>query len=334
MEPVPPPAVPLEPVRELRPVANLELKAALLLIFSVALIACAALYLMYARGAFEATQTLVLVAEDSEGVVPGMDLTFAGFPIGRVRRIELSDEGNARIVVDVPTKDAHWLRSSSVFTLTRSLVGGTNIRAFSGVLKDPPLPDGAVRTVLRGDASTEITRLVASAKEMVDNLSALTAKDSAIYASLANVQDLTERLKGPGGALGVMMGNEADTKKLLGTLDRANRLLDTGNGVLTRTDGLLLKADTQLFGNGGVVPEARTTVSQLNALLGEARTSLQKVDAVLKDVQAVSSSAKEATADLGALRAEVDASLRKVDGLLDEINRKWPFKRETEVKLP
>ena len=62
------------------------------------------LYLLYARGAFEPTQTLVLTADDSEGVVVGMDMTFSGFPIGRVRRIELAEIGNARIVVDVPRK--------------------------------------------------------------------------------------------------------------------------------------------------------------------------------------------------------------------------------------
>ena len=81
-----------------------------------------------------------------------MDMTFSGFPIGRVRRIELADEGNARIIVDVPRKDAHWLRQSSVFTLVRGIVGGTNIRAYTGMLQDDLLPDGAVRPVLRGDA--------------------------------------------------------------------------------------------------------------------------------------------------------------------------------------
>ena len=37
---------------------------------------------------------------------------------------------------------------------------------------------------------------------------------------------------------------------------------------------------------------------------------------------------------LDVLRGEVESSLRKVDGLVNEINRKWPFKRETELKLP
>jgi phospholipid/cholesterol/gamma-HCH transport system substrate-binding protein len=114
------------------PVKHLELKAALLLGFMLVLVTASVLYLMYARGAFEQTQRLVLMADNSEGVAVGMDMTFAGFPIGRVRRIELAEDGRARILVDVPNKDARWLRQSSVFTLERGLVGGTRIRAFSG----------------------------------------------------------------------------------------------------------------------------------------------------------------------------------------------------------
>ncbi len=117
-------------------IAHLELKAALLLALLLALVCGAVAYLMYARGAFEPTQQLVLLADDAEGVAVGVDLTFAGFPIGRVRRIELATDGHARIVIDVPKKDAHWLRESSVFTLVRSLLGSINIRAYSAV--QPP----------------------------------------------------------------------------------------------------------------------------------------------------------------------------------------------------
>src|SRR4051812_48985871 len=99
------------------PTAHIEFKAILLLVLMTALVCAFALYVMYARGVFEATQRLVLVADNSEGVIVGMDLTFSGFPIGRVQRIELSKDGKARILIDVPLKDANWLRSSSVFTM-------------------------------------------------------------------------------------------------------------------------------------------------------------------------------------------------------------------------
>ena len=304
---------------------NLELKAALLLGLFVALVAATVLYLLYARGSFEATQRLVLVADDSEGVRVGMDMTFSGFPIGRVRRIELGPDGSARIVIDVPRKDARWLRESSVFTLARSLVGGASLKAYSGVLDDPPLADGAERRVLVGDATAELPRLVSDARELIQNLTRLTAADSSLALSLANVQGITERASGPRGASGLLMG-DADAKKIGVALDRVNTLL-------ARIDGMAVKADAQVLGPGGLVNEGRASVVQLNALLGDARETLKKVDAVLVEAQAVAGNVRGATKDLDALRVEVDATMRKVDQLVDEVNRKWPFRRDTELQL-
>jgi len=309
------------------PVAHLELKVAMLLLLMLLLVGGSVVYVMYARGAFEATQQLVLVADDSEGVKVGMDMTFSGFPIGRVQRIELDPEGNARIIIDVPQRDAHWLRESSVFTLVHGMLGNTNIRAFSGILTDPPLPDGAVRKALVGDATAEIPRLVSAARDLVQNLTALSAPDSPLNASLANLQATTEKLKGPRGALGVLLGNEKDAGKLLAALDHTNTLL-------ARVDGVVAKADSQVFGADGVMSETHAAIVQLNAMLGEARETLKRVDAVLQEAQGTASNVRVATTDLGALRAEVEVSLRKVEHLVDEVNRKWPFARDTELKLP
>jgi len=313
---------------------HLEFKAVLLLGFMLALIVAAALYVMYARGLFESNQKLVLISEDSEGVVVGMNMTFSGFPIGRVRRIELDADGKARIVVDVASKDAHWLRQSSVFTVVRGLVGGTNIRAYTGVLTDKLLEDGAVRTVLQGDAGAEVPKLIAAAKDLLESVSTLVSKQGALGASFGNLQTLTAKINGPGGALTVLLGGEAEAKKFVTTLDRANALMVTVNGLAAKVDGLAAKADTQVFGDKGVLPETRATVVQLNALLGDARNSLKKVDAVLIEAQAVGANVKAGTSDLSVLRGEVESSLRKVDGLVNDINRKWPFARDTEVKLP
>jgi phospholipid/cholesterol/gamma-HCH transport system substrate-binding protein len=309
------------------PVRHLALKARLLLLFTVLLIAASVGYLLHARGVFESTQLLVLTTDDSEGVSVGMDMTFSGFPIGRVRRVELSPTGDVRILIDVAKKDAHWLRTGSVFTLVRGLVGGTTIKAFTGVLTDPLLADGAERPVLRGDATAELPRVISSAREVLENLTAITAQDTALRNTMANVQTVTDKLKGPQGALGLLFGNEADARKLVQTLERTNALL-------ARADALTAKADTQVFGPEGVVREVRATVVQLNGLLADTRASLKKVDAVLVEAQGVGANVRGATQDLGTLRGEVEANLRKIDSLVNEINRKWPFARDTEIKVP
>ena len=82
-----------------------------------------------------------------------------------------------RILIDVLEKDARWLRESSIFTLERGLVGGTQIRAYTGILNAAPLPDGAVRPVLRGDASAEIPKVLSSVKDLLNSLDALTRGD-------------------------------------------------------------------------------------------------------------------------------------------------------------
>ena len=299
---------------------HVEVKAVILLILTTALVAAFLLYVMYARGVFEPTQRLVLVSEDSEGVIPGMDMTFAGFAIGRVKQVELAADGKVRILVDVPSKDAKWLRISSVFTLERGMVGETRIKAYSGILTDPPLPDGATRTVLRGDTAAEIPRLVASARSLLENLETMTRSDSSLNTSLANVQTATGRFAGKYGLLGGALGSDEEAKKLMLTLDRVN--------------ALLANADRRVFGKGGVMDDTQAAVIQLNVVLKEASATLRKVDAVLVEAQAVGKNARLATDDLGALRAEVDSSLRKVTRLVDEINRKWPFAKKTELKLP
>lgn len=308
---------------------RLELRAMLLLVLMALLVVGAALYLMWARGAFEATQPLYLSTDDSDGVMVGMDMTFSGFPIGRVRSIELARGGNVRIQVDVPLKDAHWLRQSSVFTLEKGVVGGSRLRAFSGVPDDDPLPPGAERLVLRGDMTAELPGMVSDARDVLQNVNALTGSDSELLAALRDLRRFAARLDGAqGGVMGALTGNPADAQRVSELLQRANRLVGS-------LDAAVAKADRQMLGPQGLVGDAQTTVRQLDTLLQDLRRSVVQVDGVLKDVQAVAGNARVASEDLGDLRADVEASLRKVDALVTELNRKWPFApRQQEVTLP
>ena len=313
---------------------NLGVKVGMLIAFTIMVAVAFVLYVLLARGTFEATQRLTLVADNAEGVSLGMDLTFSGFPIGRVRRIALREDGKARIEIDVPQRDAHWLRTRSVFTLELPLVGGAKIRAFTANLKDELLPDGAERRVLRGDTAEEIPRMVASLRTVLENLDQITDPGSNLQESLKNARSVSERMAGKYGVLGGLTGGEDNAKKVVAAIDRANALLASLGGVSLKLDAVLSKTDQRVFGQGGVVDETQKAVTQANVILGEVRDSLKKVDVILADAQSVSNSAKAATTDLAALRAEVEASLRKVTSLMEEINRKWPFERDTKIKLP
>ncbi|MFI4926355.1 MAG: MlaD family protein [Burkholderiales bacterium] len=323
-----------EPAAKYVPVRHLELKAIMLLAFTVALIVGAALFLLRARGVFDPKQQLVLVTDNAEGVVAGMDLTFSGFPIGTVKGVSLGETGNVKIQIDVLQKEAKWLRTSSVFTLIKPIIGATQLRAYSGILTDPPLPDGAERPVLRGDFNEEVGRVIGATKDVLDNLNQLTAPNSELNHSMANLQVFTQKLQSRSGALHAIFGNEEDARKLVAAVDRANAAMAEIQRLAGNGDRLVSHADTRVFGPNGIANDAQASVRQMQGLLTDARGSLQRVDSVLKEAQGAVGNVNKATEDLGSLRGEVEDNLRKIEDLINDLNRKWPFAKERKIELP
>ena len=322
-------------------VKNLELKIGLLLAFTVLLAGAFVVYTLHARGTFQITQALYLTAPEAEGVTVGMPLTFSGFPIGEVKKMDLTDEGKVRIEIAIPRKDARWLRQSSRFTLEKSLVGGAKIKAFTADLNDKPLEDGARRDLITGDLGQEIPVLVAKVKSILANVDAMTRPDSSINRSLGSMATVTGRMAGEYGVMEGMLGGPDKARQVVDALARANSLLANLDGVSLKVDGILSKTDQQVFGPAGVMDQTRQSVAKVNAILGDARESLRKADAILAnaqtasaDVARITGNVSAATADMAQLRVEVDDSVRKVNHLINEINRKWPFARNVEIRTP
>ncbi len=259
------------------PIAHPEAKAVGLLVVTVLLVVAFVVFVMNARGVFENNQQLLLVAENSEGVTVGMDLTFSGFPIGRVTRIELGDDGKAHIHLNIPLRDARWLRVSSVFTLERGVVGGARLRAYSGLLDDPPLEDGARREVLIGDAASGIPELVSTMHRLVNNVERLTAEDAALASTLDNLRQFSAALNGRHGALGALLGNEKDVGRVIAALEQSRQLLTDARGSLQKLDAALVDVKA-ITGN------TRAATENLDALRSEIDLNLNKVSGLIDDL--------------------------------------------------
>ncbi|WP_143325886.1 MlaD family protein [Vandammella animalimorsus] len=314
----------------LAPVPHLHFKSILLMLITIALSIGALGYLLYARGAFENKQILILTADDSEGVSLGMDLTFSGFPIGRVRRIELADDGSVRIQIEVPEKNAHRLRESSIFTMVRNILGVTSLKAYTSDWDDPPLPDRAVRPVLYGDASAEIPQLMASVRNLVNNLTGLTASDSDLAQSMARINELGGSLSqaaSQGGALKILLGEGQELQQLQKALTQINTLLQSLNRTVNH-------ADSQVFGQRGLLRDAQSATQQLTQLLQASRQSLKQIDAILGDTKTITGHVSSNTQDLQTLRASIESNLRQIDALMGQLQNTWPFAKEHQMTLP
>ena len=303
--------------------------------FKVGLFAAASLllagvfmvYLLHARGFFEQTFHLQLAAASADGVAPGVPVVFSGIEIGSVTTLGLNENGGIIIHAEFLGRNAKWLKENSTFTLDKPIVGGAKIRVDSPDLKAPALPDNATMLLLTSDISKEIPALVDRVKAILANVEYLTRKDGDMNATLANVRTVTGHMTGEYGMLEGVLGSPEKARALTDSLDKTRALI-------TKLDGMAAKADQWLFAEKGVAAQTRESLAQIRLLLNDAQSSLKKADAMMTNAVEISANVKDGTQDLAQLRAEIDDAVRKANDLVNEINKKWPFARNPEVKLP
>jgi phospholipid/cholesterol/gamma-HCH transport system substrate-binding protein len=296
--------------------------------FKVGLFAAASLflagvflvYLLHARGFFEGTFHLQLAAASADGVAPGVPVVFSGIQIGSVTTLGLNDSGGIIIRAEFLERNAKWLKENSTFTLDKPIVGGAKIRVESPDLDAPPLPDNSTVLLLTSDVSKEIPVLVERVKAILANVEHLTRKDGEIHATLANVATVSKRMTGEYGMLEGLLGSPEKARAVTDSLDKTRALI-------TKLDSMTAKTDQWLYAQDGVAEQVRL-------MLNDAQSSLKQADALMANAVDISADVKEGTQDIASLRAEIDDAVRKANALVNEINKKWPFAREPEVKLP
>lgn len=303
--------------------------------FKVGLFAAASLllagifivYLLHARGFFEKTFHLQLAATSADGVAPGVPVVFSGIEIGRVTTLGLNENGGIIIHTEFLSRNAKWLKENSSFILDKPIVGGAKIRVDSPDLRAPALPDNATMLLLTSDISKEIPALVERVKAILANVEYLTRKDGEINATLANVKTVTGRMTGEYGVLEGVLGSPEKARAVTDSLDKTRALI-------TKLDAMTAKTDQWLFAQDGMAEQTKASLAQVRLMLNDAQSSLKKADAVMANAVEISANVKDGTQDIAKLRAEIDDAVRKANGLINEINKKWPFAREPEVKLP
>lgn len=310
--------------------------------FKVGLFAAASLllagifivYLLHARGFFEDTFHLQLAAASADNVAPGVPVVFSGIEIGRVTALGLNDYGGIIIHAEFLGRNARWLKETSTFTLDKPIVGSARIRVDSPDLDAPMLPDDSTMLLLSSDISKEIPELLERVKVILGNVEHLTRKDGEINAVLANVKTMTKRMNGEYGMLEGVLGSPEKARAVTDSLDSIRALVAKLDSLALKIDGMATKTDQWLFAPDGVANNVHESLAQVRLMLNDAQSSLKKADALMSNAVDISANVKEGTQDMAELRTEVDDAVHKANALVNEINKKWPFKRDPEVKLP
>jgi len=226
---------------------GLGVKVGMLIAATILIAGGFVLYVLFARGVFEQTQRVILIADNAEGVRVGMNLTFAGFPIARyaasgcarTARCASASGAGGRCQMAAPIERLRARRAAGGV--------GEAARLFLG-------PEGPARSSTAPSAgccaATPARRFRACSRRCAPLSRTLNRSPARVQAcrKASRTRAPSPSACGQAGLPRRRPGGEDNAKKLLQTIDRANTLLASLGGVSLKLDAVLSKTTSGCSG--------------------------------------------------------------------------------------
>jgi phospholipid/cholesterol/gamma-HCH transport system substrate-binding protein len=286
---------------------KVELKVGVFVVTTTLLIITSVIYIAYSKGFFSKEHTFTISSKSGEELTEGMPVYFSGFKIGRIENLELSDRGLVLVKIRIPDQHVKWIKSSSIFSINKPLIGASKLIVTTPNLNSPALSPQNVPEIVRIDNIDDTIKRVQPTLEKVDKV-------------VSNIERITANLAKKDSIIEMVVGNPESSRSIGESIKKAHDILE-------KVDTILGKTDDQVYGSDGVLLLIRK-------ILKDFILKLEKMNSTLDNVNKVSSNAADSTKDLKSLRAEIDSTVHAIENLVNEIDKKIPFKKETEIKLP
>jgi phospholipid/cholesterol/gamma-HCH transport system substrate-binding protein len=286
---------------------KVELKVGLFVAITTLLILSSVVYIAYSKGFFSKEHAFTISSKSGEELTEGMPVYFSGFKIGRIETLELSDQGLVLVKIRIPDQHVKWIKSSSVFSINKPLIGPSKLIVTTANLNSPALSPREIPEIVRIDNIDETIKRVQPTLEKVDKV-------------VANIERITANLAKKDSVIEMVVGDQESTRSIRESIKRTK-------DILAKVDTILAKTDDQVYGSDGVLLLVRK-------ILRDFILKLEKMNTTLDNVTKISSDAADSTKDLKLLRAEIDSTVNAIGNLVNEIDKKIPFKKDPEIKFP
>lgn len=285
-------------------------------------------YMAHKKGIFEPTSTFTLSSKTGEDLAEGMPIHFAGFRIGRIDELELNDQGMVIIKVKVPRRHVKWIRTNSIFSLYKPLIGSPRLIVSTENMASPVLPEDKVLELVVvndiNEAIKQLTPIIEEVGQIVSHIETITGNladpKGSVNMILRNAEQVTANFTEKKSIAEMALGDPESVKSLH---ESVKKIRD----ILVKLDDMAGKTDVELYGKDGVLPLVRS-------ILADVLVKLQKLNKALDNINKVTSDAAASTKDLHLLRNDIDATIQSIGRTVEDLDRIVPLKKEREIKLP
>ena len=312
-----------------------ELKVGLFLIISTMLIALSIGYVAYKKGFFAKVHTFTLSSKSGEELTEGMPVVFSGFKIGVVHALELSDDGSVIIKIKIPERHAKWIRMDSTFIVNKPLIGSARIVVVTDNMQSAVLSPEQAREVANvsdiNEAIKKLQPLLEKVDKIAGNIEILTKNiadpKGNVHKILANAENLTANLAQKKSFLEMAISDRESINSIHAALKQTSDITAQVQAILKRVDKMAGKTDDMVYGEEGALP---TVIKALKDVLAK----LEKLNTTVDNINKISNEAADSASDLKVLREQIDAAVTSLGNLARELEKKIPFKKAPEIKLP
>jgi phospholipid/cholesterol/gamma-HCH transport system substrate-binding protein len=310
---------------------NIRFKVGLFLILSFAMIIFSAFFVLVVKDVFTEHRTYRLSSDSGDGLTVGMSVLFSGFQVGRVERLELSEEGIVLITLKIPERHSKWFRKNSVFTLEKPFIGSPRITVRTPGMAKEPLDDSEIIEIQTVDDINEVIKKAQPILERIDtiaeNVEALIQKDSELMIAISNIEKITTELAKSDGLLEMLTGDKESAESLRKTLRGLPEIVEETRTAVSKINTVIEEAQEKLLGEGG-------TVTSVNSILESVDEKVKDLDKIMQNLIEISDDIKGGTKDINLLREEIDEAISSANRLVKDIRNNLPFEQEKEIKLP
>lgn len=254
------------------------------------------IFMAKAEHLFEDKYMLTASLGKSYGLEPGMPVTMAGIPIGRVKEVAFDQKGAIHVALQVRTQYQDKIRTDSVASLGKSgmLVGQTQVQIAMGSSDQPILQDGATIKIVE-------PRDVA---ELMDEIKPVMAS---VQRTLLRVEEITKDVHTAVQTGGQVMVN----------VEKATRELPVLMASVQRTAAAVEKTTSSL---PDLTASIKKTVSSVDHITSDVRLVTGKLPSVTDSAQEAVNNIKAATESVKNLAREMPPLVRTANATLDDVN--------------
>jgi ABC-type transporter Mla subunit MlaD len=302
------------------------------------------------QGSFDSPASYRLQLVDGHGVAQGSRVQMLGVDVGRVSRVEITDDNLVEVQLEIRASFSDKVRADTRASLQASfglqgVLSGIGVSLTPGSADAPALANGDVISAVEPEHIADMLPgvksdpLVQDLEVLIRNLRVLTEEATDPEGSLRQALDslavVSKRIEDGKGTAGKMLSDDA---ALYGEM---NDVLEEVGDTLARVDGLVRKSSSVVQESAKTMDSAGELVEGADGLIASADAMVQSADDVLDKTEPVLehtddavnklgeaiSSFGDATTELRDVTKRLDTLIKEMRVVTDAAGRVYPIRR-------